>query len=147
MSPAHGITLESGPLCPGPRATVHCNITGGTLFTWQYGSDQLVSIVHALSSLPPDDPVMAGGAAFTVSLVSTTPDLVSEISFVVSSVINGMVLVCSGVDASGVVARSVTLQENTAGKQMKASIIMNHTMQCIQAWKRNIRALARTWCS
>ena len=47
MSPAHGITLESGPLCPGQRATVHCNITGGTLLTWLYGSDQLVSIVPA----------------------------------------------------------------------------------------------------
>ena len=122
LTPAHCITLESGPLCPGQRATVHCNITGGTLLTWQYGSDQLVSIVPALGSLPPDDPVMAGGVAFTVSLVSTTPDLVSEISFVVSSIINGMILVCSGVDASGAVSRNVTLQENAAGKQMKASI-------------------------
>ena len=33
MSPAHGITLESGPLCPGQRATVHCNITGGRALT------------------------------------------------------------------------------------------------------------------
>ena len=41
MTPAHGITLESGPLCPGQRATVHCNITGGRTLTWQYGSDQL----------------------------------------------------------------------------------------------------------
>ena len=130
MSLVHGITLESGPLCPGQRATVHCNITGGTLLTWQYGSDQLVSIVPVLDSLPPDDPVMVGGVAFTVSLVSTTPDLVSEISFVVSSIINGMVLRCSGVDASGAVSRSVTLQENAAGRQMKASH-MNHTMQCI----------------
>ena len=118
MTPAHGITLESGPLCPGQRATVHCNITGGTVLIWQYGSDQLVSIAPALGSLPPDDPVMAGGVAFTVSLVSTTPDLVSEIRFVVSSVSNGMMLVC----CSRAVSRSVTLQENTAGKQMKASI-------------------------
>ena len=91
MSLAHSITLEAGPLCPGQRATVHCNITGGTVLTWLYESDQLVSIVPAIGSLPPDDPVMAGCVAFTVSLVSTTPDLVSEISFVVSSVINGMV--------------------------------------------------------
>ena len=40
----------------------------------------------------------------------------------VSSIINGMILVCSGVDASGAVSRSVTLQENAAGKQMKVSI-------------------------
>ena len=88
------------------------------MLTWQYGSDQLVSIVPALGSLPPDDPVMVGGVAFTVSLVSTTPDLVSEISFVVSSIINGMVLGCSGLDASRapVAARSVTLQEEIAGE-------------------------------
>ena len=127
----------------------HCVQDGGQQFTVTslegHCSPGSVSILHALSSLPPDDPVMAGGVAFTVSLVSTTPDLVSEISFVVNSVINGMVLVCSGVDASGVVARSVTLQENAAGKQMKA------TMQCIQAWKRNIHTMYdqghRTWCS
>ena len=61
---------------------------------------------------------MVGGVAFTVSLVSTTPDLVSEISFVVSSIINGVVLGCSGVDALGapVAARSVTLQEEIAGE-------------------------------
>ena len=92
------------------------------MLIWIYGSDQLVSIVPAIDSLPPVDPVMVGGVAFTVSLVSTTPDLVSEISFVVSSIINGMILVCSGVDASGAVERSVTLLENAAGKQMKASI-------------------------
>ena len=108
---------SQGPsLCPGQRATVHCNITGGTLLTWQYGSDQLVSIIPAIGSLPPDDPVMVGGVAFTVSLVSATPDLVSEISFVVSSIINGMVLRCSGVDASGVAERSVTLQEEIGGE-------------------------------
>ena len=132
MSPAHGIlTLESGPLCPGQRATVHCNITRGTLLTWRYGSNQLVSTVPTIGTLPPDDPVMVGGVAFTVSLVSTTPDLVSELSFVVSNIINGMILVCSAVDASGAVSRSVTLQENAAGKADESDY-MNHAMQCIQ---------------
>ena len=55
-----------------------------------------MSIVPAIGTLPPDDPVMVGGVAFTVSLVFITPDLVSGISFVVSSIINGMVLRCSG---------------------------------------------------
>ena len=97
-----------------------------------------MSIVPALGSLPPDDPVIVGGVAFTVSLVSTTPDLVSEISFVVSNIINGMVLVCSGVDASGAVSRSVSQQENAAGKQMKyESCYAVHSVE--MAWKINQR--------
>ena len=108
-----GITLETGPLCPGQRAVITCDIPEGTTLIWAYDSTTVSTIRPSSDTFPPEDPVMVGGVAFTVSLVSTTPDLASEISFVVSSIINGMVLRCSGVDASGVVDRSVTLQENT----------------------------------
>ena len=108
-----GITLETGLLCPGQRAVITCDIPEGTTLIWTYDSNDVSTIIPSTATFPPDDPVMVGGVAFTVSLVSTTPDLVSEISFVVSSIINGRVLRCSGVDASGVVGRSVTLQEDT----------------------------------
>ena len=111
-----GITLETGPLCPGQRAVITCGIPEGTTLIWTYDSTGVSTIRPSSATFPPDDPVMVGGVAFTVSLVSTTPDLVSEISFVVSSIINGMVLVCSGVTGTGAVDRStssVTLQEDT----------------------------------
>ena len=64
------------------------------------------------------DPVMRteDGVAFTVLLISSSPDLVSEISFVVSSRINGMLLACAGASASGIVNRNVTLQEELASE-------------------------------
>ena len=92
-----GITLETGPLCPGHRAVITCDIPEGTTLIWTIDSNRVSTIRPGSDTFPPDDPVMVGGVAFTVSLVSTTPDLVSEISFVVSSIINGMVLRCSGV--------------------------------------------------
>ena len=108
-----GITLETGPLCPGQRAVITCDIPEGATLRWIYDSNDVSTIRPSSDTFPPDDPVMVGGVAFIVSLVSNTPDLVSEISFVVSSIINGMVLRCSGVSASEVVGRSVTLQEDT----------------------------------
>ena len=108
-----GITLETGALCPGQRAVITCDIPEGTTLIWTYDSASVSTIRPSSDTFPPEDPVMVGGVAFTVSLVSTTPDLVSEISFVVSSIINGMVLVCSGVTGTGAVGRSVTLQEDT----------------------------------
>ena len=107
-----GITLETGALCPGQRAVITCDIPEGTTLIWTYDSNEVSTIRPSTDTFPPDDPVMVGGVAFTVSLVST-PDLVSEISFEVSSIINGMVLRCSGVSGTGVVDRSVTLQEDT----------------------------------
>ena len=108
-----GITLETGPLCPGQRAVITCDIPEGITLLWIYDSNYVSTIRPSTATFPPVDPVMVGGVAFTVSLVSTTPDLVSEINFVVSSIINGMVLRCSGVTGTRVVDRSATLQEDT----------------------------------
>ena len=87
---------------------ITCDIPEGTTLIWTYDSSGVSTIRPSSDTFPPDDPVMVGGVAFTVSLVSTTPDLVSEISFVVSS----MVLRCSGVSGTGIVDRSVTLHMN-----------------------------------
>ena len=58
------------------------------------------------------------GVEFTVSLLSNTgSDLVSELSFEVSSSINGGVLRCSGLNATAVGSGEVTLQEeNSVGE-------------------------------
>ena len=44
-------------------------------------------------------------------MLSTSPDLVSQISFVVSAIVNGRTLECSSVStSSGAVSRTLTLQ-------------------------------------
>ena len=93
-----------------------CNIPGGISLSWIYNSIQFATILGF--SVPSSDPILVDGVEFTVSLLSNTgSDLVSEISFEVSSSINGGVLRCSGLNATAVGSREVTLQEeNSVGE-------------------------------
>ena len=113
VSPVNSVSLDSGPLCPGQTAVLTCNIPGGISLQWIYNSVQITSILS--SSVPSSDPIPVDGVEFTVSLLSKTgSDLVSEISFEVSSSINGGVLRCSGVNATAVESREVSLQEENS---------------------------------
>ena len=135
-----GITLETGPLCLGQRAVITCDIPGGTTLRWTYGSNDVSTIRPSTATFPPDDPVIVGGVAFTVSLVSITPDLISEISFVVSSTISGRVLRCSGVTGTGVVGRSVTLQEDTVvGEYSLAALKKQITVEPTTLGREGVR--------
>ena len=73
----------------------------------------VIGTIRPPNSIPSSDPIPVGGVEFTVSLLSNTgSDLVSEISFEVSSSINGGVLRCSGLNAATAVESiAVTLQE------------------------------------
>ena len=96
-----------------------CNVPGGITLQWIYNF-MVIDTIRLPSSIPPSDPipVLVDGVEFTVSLLSNTgSDLVSEISFEVSSSINGGVLRCSGVNATAVGSSEVTLQEeNSVGE-------------------------------
>ena len=94
-----------------------CNVPGGIILQWIYNAMQFVTISPP-SSIPSSDPIPVDGVEFTVSLLSNTgSDLVSEISFEVSSSINGGVLRCSGLNATAVGSSEVTLQEgNSVGE-------------------------------
>ena len=94
-----------------------CNVPGGISLQWIYNSMVIVTI-RPPSSIPPSDPIPVDGVEFIVSLLSNTgSDLVSEISFEVSSSINCGVLRCSGVNATAVGSSEVTLQEeNSVGE-------------------------------
>ena len=94
-----------------------CNVPGGISLQWAYNSIPFVTISPP-NSIPSSDPILVDGVEFTVSLLSNTgSDLVSEISFEVSSSINGGVLRCSGLNATAVGSREVTLQEeNSVGE-------------------------------
>ena len=94
-----------------------CNVPGGISLQWLYNSI-VIGTIRPPNSIPPSDPIPVGGVEFTVSLLyNTGSDLVSEISFEVSSSINGGVLRCSGLNATAVGSREVTLQEeNSVGE-------------------------------
>ena len=91
-----------------------CNVPGGITLQWIYNLMVFVNI-RTPDSIPPSDPIPVDGVEFTVSLLSNTgSDLVSEISFEVSSSINGRVLRCSGFDGTAVGSSEVTLQEESS---------------------------------
>ena len=116
LFPVNSVSLDSGPLCPGQTAVLTCNVPGGITLQWIYNSMEIFTIQG--TSVPSSDPIPVDGVEFTVSLLSNTgSDLVSEISFEVSSSINGGVLRCSGLNATAVGSSEVTLQEeNSVGE-------------------------------
>ena len=76
-------------------------IQGGSLQSFPKSTDSHHLVLYILVS----------GVEFTVTVLSTSPDLVSQISFVVSATVNGRTLECSGVStSSGAVSRTLTLQ-------------------------------------
>ena len=93
-----------------------CNVPGGITLQWIYNSMPFATISG--TSVPSSDPIPVDGVEFTVSLLSNSgSDLVSEISFEVSSSINGGVLRCSGLNAIAAGSRGVILQEeNSVGE-------------------------------
>ena len=113
VSPVHvsGILIDPGPLCPGETALLTCTITDGTDLYWSYDFRRIAAIIPEVDVFPPSGPILRNGVNFTVTVLSTSPDLVSQISFVVSATVNGRILECSGVSASsGAVSRTLTLQ-------------------------------------
>ena len=113
VSPVHvsGILIDPGPLCPGETALLNCTITDGTDLYWSYDFGRIAAIIPEVDVFPPSGPILRNGVNFTVTVLSTSPDLVSQISFVVSATVNGRILECSGVStSSGGVIRTLTLQ-------------------------------------
>ena len=124
VSPVNSVSLDSGPLCPGQTAVLTCNVLEGITLQWIYNSMPFVTISG--NSVPSSDPIPVDGVEFTVSLLSNTgSDLASEISFEVSSSINGGVLRCSGLSATAVGSREVTLQEENSVGELRIIIIMH----------------------
>ena len=103
--------IDPGPLCPGETALLTSTITQGTELSWSYSSGRIVAIIPEVNIFPPSGPILENGVEFAVTVLSTSPDLVSQISFVVSAIVNGRTLECSGVStSSGAVSRTLTLQ-------------------------------------
>ena len=90
MSPVGGILTHPGTLCPGTNTTLNCSTTG-TLQNWDYENELITSITRTSSSISRN----LSGVNFTVSVLSTSPELVSQTRFVASVRMNGTTLQCS----------------------------------------------------
>ncbi len=119
LPPASGVLTDPGPLCTGQTATLTCNITGGTRINWNYivgGTRGLIPTYDPdIGVSPPTEPVTANGVEFTASVLMTQPQLVSTISFVPSTMMNGGELVCSGF-AGVLVSEAITLHVDSTSK-------------------------------
>ena len=77
-----------------------CTIPGGVSLAWRYNSEnELIGngiYRPASNTVPPTNPDTVGGVVFTHSLLDSSPDLVSQLSFTASSDINGGIIQCLG---------------------------------------------------
>ena len=90
VCPVGGILTHPGTLCPGTTTTLSCSTTG-TLQQWGYENEFITSVTSTSSSVEHT----VSGVDFTVSVLSTSPELVSQILFVASVTMNGTTLQCS----------------------------------------------------
>ena len=89
VCPVGGILTHPGTLCPGTTTTLNCSTTG-TLNTWDY-ENELITVITSTSSSVEHT---VSGVDFTVSVLSTSPEFVSQIRFVASVRMNGTRLQC-----------------------------------------------------
>jgi hypothetical protein len=93
LLPVSGLLTDPGTVCPGSTVVLNCT-TPGNLQTWIYNGASVLSIIPGVTPFPAN--VEVSGVMFSISLLSSTPDIESQISFVASSSVNGRTLVCSG---------------------------------------------------
>ena len=107
--PVHGIiTLtEPGPLCVDVAVELTCNLTGGIALNWIYQGNSVTQIRSSDAATQERTTRTVGGITFTVSVTPpTSPVIVSHISFVADSTMNGRTLQCSGESVTEFFSRS-----------------------------------------
>ena len=94
------ILTDPGPVCTGDTVLLTCTIPGGVTLVWRYNNilQPIGSGVYqpANNIVPPDNPDTVGGVVFTLSLLDSSPDLVSQFSFTASTDVNGGIIQCAG---------------------------------------------------
>ena len=106
VSPVGSVLTDPGPLCAGRTVVLNC--TGGVSHEWMYDMSRGV-IINEFDP-PPAEPVELSGVQFTLSLLSPSPNLITQISFMSSQEINGRILTCESIiDITTVLTSEVTL--------------------------------------
>ena len=90
------ILTDPGLVCTGDTVLLTCTIPNGTLLGWSYEGEIIGNGVYSPPNVPPTNPDIVGGVVFTHSLLSTSPDLVSQLGFTASSDLNGGIIRCAG---------------------------------------------------
>lgn len=110
--PAHSILTDPGPLCTGQAPTLTCNITGGDFLEWNYITEGANGRIPAYGfGHNASGTVERSGVEFTVSVLTPIiPNLVSQISFTASAVMNSRKLKCVGTVESMLVQKVINLQ-------------------------------------
>jgi hypothetical protein len=91
-------------------ATLTCSVTGGLAQQWLYNSMNIGNVIApVLNQVPevPALPLVVDGVEFRLSLLSTTPDLASQITSVASENMDGRMVVCRTVTSPDVVVPPV----------------------------------------
>ena len=90
------ILTDPGLVCEGDTVLLTCTIPNGILLVWGYEGEVIGNGVYRPPNVPPTNPDTVGGVVFTHSLLDSSPDLVSQLSFTASSDVNGGVIQCVG---------------------------------------------------
>jgi hypothetical protein len=103
LTPASCVLTDPGSFCPGDNITLICNYTGGTLQQWIYRTDKAGIQILNLNVMPeePIVPLTVDGVVFEPALLSTTPHLASQITFVANENMDGRMVECLNVGTSG----------------------------------------------
>jgi len=108
LSPVSSVLTDPGPLCTNDTVVLNCSAAGSIAQSWRYDGEMITFIQTRIGQLPPADPMERSGVAFSVSLLSTSPVLLSQIVFVASQMMNGSTLIC----ASAPPGESMLIVEN-----------------------------------
>ena len=98
MCGVSAILTDPGPVCTGDTVLLTCTIPGGVALGWNYNNERIGggTYVPASNTVPPTNPDTVGGVVFTHSLLDSSPDLVSQLSFTASADVNGGIIQCAG---------------------------------------------------
>ena len=99
---ASAILTDPGPVCEGDTVVLNCTITVGAFLRWNYNDVLIGGGLYApsINKVPPTNPDTVGGVVFTHSLLDSSPDIVSQLSFTASADVNCGIILCAGHDAS-----------------------------------------------
>lgn len=116
MCSVESTLTDPGPLCPGDTTMLICNGTDAIVQTWSYRSEQVVRVsTIGGTQITPQPPLPIQGVAFSISVLSTTPQLVTQLSFVADTFMDAGSVSCNSVSSSISIPQVITLQVANTG--------------------------------
>ena len=128
MCGVSAILTDPGLVCTGDTVLLTCTIPNGITLGWSYDGEFIGDGVYRPPNVPPTNPDTVGGVVFTHSLLSTSPDLLSQLGFTASTDMNGGIIRCDGdfqTSAGGL--DSVTDNTTVQVGQLCKSVILDPT--------------------